>query len=787
MSASAAGKAAVLLLCLSLFPTCGELDTLFPSNGSYQVKTLVNGTSLEDCSIVRANDKIRPYFAVSVVNDPDLIGLLVYLQDSQGEIVGEKIRYTLLSYADETALTEADFIEVMEEAETETEQIGETAPAEIEISEDAETVESVESESEESEEAEKTAGETAEHETAEENPVTTTTAAPEAKSTDPQEVEIAVKSLAQELPYFPLPKNLEIGPYTLVFEALGQKETLSHTETNILYLGNAEFNLKDISMYLSGLSGSQLISPGTTVMLETRLDFDSRLDPYVIWYNGKNIIREGKISEGAGKLLWTAPEQAGFYSLRMEALPFYLKRRNNFIGLSREIALPVSPKAVSLGYFFENNPEYTARSPLSAGTAYPEQVQLIMAMAAAEAPVEDSAEKPAENSVDEKAEEASTLIPPSPPELLQWYQFEGSLRNTVPAPTSRQTLIPSNESSPRWAAAGQSYGLSTGPDDPYLFSPINFFRDKKKEEGGGILLLHIRPPTEGIIFNALFPLRSSSTNGVWIDMIKEKNVIALRLRAEGTTVEIPLYFTASGTEGFIPVVVEFYIRPYRLEAKISMDGNLQNGMGSINFSGALSGEGRIRLGGILENFKLKNNSTLALAASTPDLTERQSEEIPFEMITETDSAEEINAPAVVETFTSNTIWDELAILYSTVPLLPEELPEEAITEQDTAVDAVTNAAVSTDVNIETVEKKTETSPAPAVQPEVDVDTKPAAVELPTSDSATENSSAEVVDGETIKAEEAEKIFSPATDTDTDDSIREQEMQERTLTVLSENS
>jgi len=589
---------------------------------------------------------------------------------------------------------------------------------------------------------------------------------------DIQEIEIAVMSLAEELPYFLLPKDLEIGPYTLVFEAIGHRETLSRTETNILYLGYAKFNLKDISMYLSGLSGSQLISPGTTVMLETRLDFNNRLDPYIVWYSGRNVIREGRMSDGAGNILWTAPEQIGFYALRVEAFPFYLKQRTNFIGLSREITLPVSPKAVSLGYFFENNPVYTARSSLSAGTAYHEQVQLIEAMIAAKESAENSvAEDSTEDSVNEEPEEEIILIPPSPPELLQWYQFEGNLRNAVSPLTGRQTLTPANESSPRWAAVGQSYGLSTGSNDPYLFSPVKFFRTKQ-EEGGGILLLHIRPPTEGIIFNALFPWRASSTDGVWMDLIKERNIIALRLRTEGETVEIPVYF-ASSTGGFTPIVVEFYIRPYRLEAKISLGDNLQKGIGEIKYTGSLSGEGIIRLGGSLANARLAN-ARLESTLETLMLAEYQSEENPYEMIAAAISAEELNMPAAVEKFTSNTVWDELAILYSTVPLLPEDLPEEDIIEEDADI----NEDADEVVNTETAEKKTETSVTPAVQRrEADTEAKPVAAKLPASDSDTENSVSEAVDEETVK-EEAEA----------NDLIKEQETQEHnTLTVLSENS
>jgi hypothetical protein len=696
MDISVARRTALVLVCLALFSACGELETLFPSNGTYQVRTLVNGSSLEECSIIHANDKIRPYFAVSVVNDPDLIGLLVYLQDPQGKIVGDRVQYTLLPYADENALTEADFQEEAEPEETE-EQVPEEDDSEFQIQERW----------------------------------SFTDAKPVEKKTD---IEIAVKSLAAELPYFPLPKELEIGRYVLVFEAVGKKETLSRTETDVFYLGNAEFNLKDVSMYLSGLSGPQLISPEAVIMLEASIDFDSRLDPYVIWYNGKNIISEGKVSDGAGKLLWKAPEQAGFYSLRLEALPFHLKR-NTYNGLSREIALPVSPKAVSLGYFFENNEEYTARSPLSAGTAY----------AAAVADEETLPSYPA-------------------PELLQWYQFEGSLLSSLSTLTDEQTLLPVNESRPRWAAAGQSYGLAIGADDPCLLPPVNFFR-AEEDQGGGILLLHIRPLSEGVIFSAFFPLQSSLTDGVWVDLIKAGNVIALRLGAAETYVDLPVYLAFSATDSLIPIAVEFYIRPYQLEAKLSLDNYSQNKVGGIKLPGALSGEGRIRLGGvidksILDKSTLENN--LPLAALMPNLTEYQPEEILFEAITTTDSAEEeINAPipAAVETF-PDTVWDELAILSSAVPLLSEELPETVTVQNEVVNNIINNNVVN---NIETAEKKPETSLTPAVQREVDVE--------------------EAEHGETVKTEEAD----PDDSADSIDSSQEQETQEHTLLVLSENS
>jgi hypothetical protein len=653
MNVNVAGKAAAIVIFFSLFSACGELELLLPSSGSYQVRASVNGSSLESCSLIRSDDKIRPYFTVSVANDPDLIGLLVYFENSQGEVAGEKFRYILQSYAEEAKPVEAE-IEEEVKPDTTNDKTFEEIPiiTEEEIAQETEKAEG-------NDLKEQKAGELPEQAAVPDAP-SLTDIKPVVKNTN---VDIVVKSLSGELPYLSLPKTLEIGSYTLVFEAIGVRETLSRTETNIFYLDNAEFHLKDISMYLPGQSGSQLIPPGTIVMLETRLDFDSRFDPYVIWYNGKNVISEGKISGGMGTILWKAPEQAGFYSLRMEAFPFQL-RRNDYTGISREITLPVSPKAANLGHFFENNREHTIRSHLAAGTAYPEQVRLI----------EDA------DNTNERSTAAKPPALPPPPELLRWYQFEGSLRNSTAPLTDAQSLSPVNVKAPRWAAAGQSYGLSTGSNDAYSLSPINFFHNDS-DQGGGIFLFHIMPAAEEAIFSAFFPLQSSSTDGVWMDMVREENNISLRLSAEDTIVEIPVYFTLSEPQDLIPIVVEFYIRPYRMEAKLilSEEYSLENKVGSIRLPGALSGEGRIRLGGGIDKSTAgksrtqTNSAAQTSALSTPNLTK-----LPLEK-----NAGIIGTSAAPSrTVNQNTIWDEFAVLFSTLPLLEEELVD--IQTQNTA-------------------------------------------------------------------------------------------------------
>jgi hypothetical protein len=682
-------------MILFLVSTCGELETIFPSSGSYQVRTLVNGAPIEDCSIIRSGDKIRPYFAVSVVDDPDLIGLLVYFQDSQGKITGEKIKYIVRPDAEE--ITQAE-TEVQEEAK----------PDEAEDPVEADESDMVVSEDD--------AEGHPETEVVGKGTWSFTNSMP--KIEENTEIEIAVKSLAQELPYFPLPANLEIGSYTLVFEALGNRETLSRTEINIFYLGNAEFNLKDIAMYLPGLSGSQLISPGTKVMLETRLNFDTRLDPYIVWYNGKNVIKEGKISNGAGNILWIAPEQAGFYSLRLEAFPF--QQRRNVTGVSREIALPVSPKAVDMGYFFRNDSNYTAQSPLAAGTAYSKQLQMQMQLN--EAIISEESDD----------EGFSPPIPPVPPELLRWYQFEGSLASSMPLPSDDKSLLSVNDKKfPRWAGAGQTYGLSTGSNDLYQVPPVYFFQGGQ-DQGGGIFLSHIRLPAEGTILSAFFPLNTSSNDGAWLEIISEGNIVALILSTSGGVVEIPVYLDIFELQGFIPIVTEFYIRPYRLEAKITLGERLKSNEGSIGLPLALSGEGRIRLGG---QERLRRENRLVIPA-------------PVAAVAAEDEGEDILETAETllswtENREENTIWDEFAILLSFVPLFPEEILEESV------VEAVTE------------EKPALVTETPVVYVQV------------------ENIVPEVVDEETGGDENE---TSSVADTEADDPVQEPEM----LSVLSED-
>ena len=566
MNYRAAVRAFAIIFFFSLFSGCYDLDVYYPSNGSYRIKALLNGASLEECSIIRSGDKIRPYFTTSVKSDPDLDGLLAYVQNSRGKITGDIYWYTIKTPADN---------------------------------------------------AEK-----------------------DLKKGKPVKI-ITVKSLDQELPSFILPENLDIGPYSLVLEAMGGKETFSRSLTDMFYVAGAEFNINDISFFLPGTSNSRFIPLGTTALLEAKLDYDSRFEPYVIWYSGKNIISEGKISEGAGNILWNAPEQPGFYSLHLEVFPFMLKR--NFTGISREIALAVSPKAANPGYFFEEGQEYTVQSPLVTGTVFPSPARSTASLT----------EEP------EEAKEERIPVNFLPPKLVRWYQFKGDLSDSIANQDEDRALVPVKESQSQWVNTGQSYGLSTGKDDVYLLPSINFFRNAG-DQGGGIFLFHIKPQSEGVIFTAFFPYREFSDEGVWMDMIRKGDDIVLCLSAGEASVQMPLHLDTP--DSFVPGAVEFFIQPYCLEAKLNMGegDSMKSASGSIWLPNALSGESIVRLGGVRKNAGQKGSGP-----ALPDIA-------PF-------PAEEGGA-AIEKKAALTTIWNEFAILATELLLLPEEFMAAADTE-----------------------------------------------------------------------------------------------------------
>ena len=296
-------------LIAAFLGSCEAIDSLLPNAGTYKINIQINGNPLDECSYAKHSDKINPYFAEPVSDDPDVTALMVFLRNSKDEIVGLKVLYNIKPDGEEIEETEAIKNEAAEES------------SEEEITEDAEM------------------------------PADEIVFPASYKNGD--EFIISVVSLDKELPAFPMPQDLLVGRYTMISQVMSGKDVLQKTEKTIFYLGKTVFSYTGINAYLPGIADSlQLIPRGTIVLLEADLEFDKKLDPYIVWYDGKNKIDEGHYSSGMGQLFWEAPEQSGFFSLRAEIFPS--ENFEELAGYNKEISLLVSSKEIDLHLISEN-------------------------------------------------------------------------------------------------------------------------------------------------------------------------------------------------------------------------------------------------------------------------------------------------------------------------------------------------------------------------------------------------------------------------------------------------
>jgi hypothetical protein len=500
--------ALIALIILSLFLTCGELDTVLPSTGTYQVNALINNTSLNESSLIAKNDRIFPYFASSVTGDPDIRGLLVFLQDPSGETVGKKIHYTLNPAKEKTEEDKPD---------TKTRETEKKDP----VSDDKNTV------------------------TAEKDQITGSV------TTENEETEILihVQRLDKDLPSFSLPGTLRIGQYTLVFQILGEREILDQIEKNVYYLDDAVFSLTDIQRYLPDVSnGSYLIPPGITIMLEVKVAADKRLDPYIIWYNGKKRISEGQVSGGAGLILWKVPEQTGFHTVRVEAFPYH--PATGVYGQSREISFPISSKAADTGYF--------------SGEA---------------------------------------------DRITHWYQFRGNLQDSKTPVATERALIPRSERPSQWTPQDNIYGLTVGSKDIYLLPAFPVI-PSGETRGGGQFMFRFKPVSEGTVFSVLF--KSESASGpVYMDLALSKKTLNLNIDTPGTSEVMPVAYASEDGEGFITLIVDFLIDKNHLTVKLDREngGPVPPEPKEIVLPSPLNGEGSFQFGASLKDTGRKDEKT----------------------------------------------------------------------------------------------------------------------------------------------------------------------------------
>jgi len=252
---------------------------------------------------------------------------------------------------------------------------------------------------------------------------------------------IFVKSLDGELPAFPLPDNLPMDKYTVVSQVMGGKSVLQKIEKTIYYLGKNVFSYNGINVNLPGITdSSQLVPKDTLILLEAELDFNSSMDPYIIWYDGKDVINEGNFSDGAGQLFWRAPEQSGFFSIRAEVFP--ADEYEELIGYQKEVSLIVTSMPVNMH-----------------------------------------------------------LISKSIPELLHWYTFEGSLNDSKMVNSPERALLSMSDNTPKWKGADGTYGIVTDSENIVVLPKVSIIN---RRSGNWQTLFRFKPVNDGVIFAVEF-------------------------------------------------------------------------------------------------------------------------------------------------------------------------------------------------------------------------------------------------------------------------------------------
>jgi hypothetical protein len=512
--------------------------------GTYNVNATVNGRSLNEFPIVKGHDKISPYFTNLDTNDPDVRSLVVFLQNADGITIDGTIRYSLSESAiRRNQTTDPDAIPNDNEAPEA--PVAENPAVETPVVEYPAT--------------ESPLTETPVAENPAENPLEDAPPVLETSGQGVIDMTFTVEQLDKNLPEFEIAPSLEVGQYLMVFQVRSDKHVLYQMERAFYFIADAEFTFHGVWRYLPApVSIEHLAPPTTPIMLEARLDFDPRLDPYVIWYNGKKRIgEECTISEG-GRFIWTVPLLTGFQNIRAEVFPFAPIRNKS--GDIRELSIAVSSESELRAYFSKKNV-----------AAAPSKNESPMTTA------NDSAE------------------------FICWYQFQNNLSDALFPDDRRRELRPlgSTGTEPRWLPAGELYGLALGTKDRYEL-PVALFSIKEGEAGVGQFLFHLKPLGNGTIFQALFDAKEAVDGMVAIQLVFIDDTALLRVSKSNEIIAERVLSTSQfQSRDFITVLLNLDFDGKRLSASIDLEeGGAETEPVTVVFKKPLNGEGSFYLGAL---------------------------------------------------------------------------------------------------------------------------------------------------------------------------------------------
>jgi len=108
--------------------------------------------------------------------------------------------------------------------------------------------------------------------------------------------------------------DLDTGQYTIEFTVHGEEGVLEKEQLSFFYIAG-QYDILGITSY------PPTIMAGHESVIEADLLYPAGANPYIRWSEDDTILATGPVSEGLKSITWSAPEEEGVYSIRVEVFP----------------------------------------------------------------------------------------------------------------------------------------------------------------------------------------------------------------------------------------------------------------------------------------------------------------------------------------------------------------------------------------------------------------------------------------------------------------------------------
>jgi hypothetical protein len=652
-------KALLGVLIISLiFTACGELDTVFSPGGTtyYRVNAAVNKSTLYEYSIIKKGDKIYPYFVNSVHNDPDILGLTVFLETPSGKIIGPKVQYIRKAEENQTEsiytpepLPETGLPEpaspVTEPGEPD---ITEPLPEETSLTE-PETAGILPEESQpETVSPEPVFPEPAQPGLVPPSPLPAEPAAPEPVQQpeqvppmpdqpepalpEPVQEEISEPAVPPEdlpevpveglLPEFPLEETPEepSGDEELTEEPVPEekppeKPVPAVEIREIPLFENLVYPVVNLDWQLPAFPLPEILEIGQYVMVFQVIGVQNALYEIDLpfYFLGDAVfalddIRSHLPSVSPGNYLISAGEY-----ILLEALIDSDPRLNPYlVWYSNKKRIGEGYLTDGANYLFWEAPEKTGFQSISV------EVFPFLPDAQIKGMIKELSLPVSKKNANRGAFSQSAA------QYALWYRFEGNLSNAQSPADSLKFLVPQENRAPQWLPWAGIYGLSIGPEDVYHL-PGSPFRLNGEEQGKGRLIFRVKLLAEGTIFKAVFRESRTSSDALDLNLSYRRNALTLviteKFRTQNSTEEAKTYTETIGlhaglTEDFIVFFIDFDIRKNRFIFQMGLENTgMASGEKVIPLTSSLSGLGVFQFGESLPLTSRRNERSALYGAN----------------------------------------------------------------------------------------------------------------------------------------------------------------------------